>query len=92
MFHVSLLRHYVYDPSHVLEPQTIQLASDLTLEEQPVRILDRQVKRLMNKDILTVKVMWGHHSEGDATWESEADMRAKYPHLFTMSSMLLAFL
>ena len=82
VFHTSLLRHYVHDPSHVLVPHTIQLTSDLAFEEQPLRIVDRQVKRLRNKDIPTVKVIWGHHSDKEATWEMEADMKAKYPHLF----------
>ena len=53
------------------------------LRRYTVLILDRQVKRLRNKEIPTVKVIWSRHSEEDATWESEADMRAKYPHLFT---------
>ena len=87
IFHVSLLRPYVYDPSHVLAPQQIQLSSDLTFEERPVRIVDRQVRRLRNKDIATVKVVWGHHSEKDATWETEADMKNKYPYLFEASGM-----
>ena len=91
VFHVSLLRPYVYDPSHVLLPQSVQLASDLSFEEQPIQIVDRQVKRLRNKDIPTVKVIWGHHSEKDATWESEADMKAKYPHLFGTSGITLIF-
>ena len=82
VFHVSLLRHYVHDPSHILVPHTIQLTSDLTFEEQPLRIVDRQVKRLRNKDIPTVKVIWGHHSNREVTWETEADMKPKYPHLF----------
>ena len=91
VFHVSLLRHYVHDPSHVLEPQTIQLASDLSFKEQPIQIVDRQVKRLRNKDIPTVKVIWGHHSSKEATWEAEADMKAQYPHLFSASGILPCF-
>ena len=57
VFHLSLLRHYMYDPSHILEPISIQLNSNFLFEEQPVRIIDRQVKRLKNKDIPTVKVI-----------------------------------
>ena len=67
VFYVSLLWHYVHDPMHVLVPHTIQLTSDLSFEEQPLRIVDRQVKRLRNKDIPTVKVIWGHHSDREAT-------------------------
>ena len=66
----------------------MQLGADLSYEEQPSRIVDQQVKRLRNKDVSKVKVIWGNHSEKDATWESEADMRQKYPQLFETSGML----
>ena len=89
VFHVSLMRPYVHDPSHVLGYQSIPLSANLTFEEQPVQIVDRQTKRLRNKDITSVKVIWGHHGEKDATWELEADMRAKYPHLFDSPGMFL---
>ena len=92
VFHVSLLRHYVPDPSHVLEPQPIQLTSNLTFEEQPMRIVDRQVKKLRNQSIPTVKVVWWHYSDAEATWEAEADMKVKYPHLFNISGTTLPIL
>ena len=82
VFHVSMLKMYVHDPSHVLEHPTLELDVDLTYEEQLVRIVDRLVKKLRNKSILTVKVIWGRHSKKEATWESVADMKIKYPHLF----------
>ena len=87
VFHVSLLKLYVHDPSHVLEHPTLELDADLTYEEQPARIVDRMVKQLRNKSVPTVKVIWGRHSEKEATWESEADMRLKYPHLFEKPGM-----
>ena len=40
VFHVSMLRKYVYDPSHVLSRQPIELKEDLTYEEEPVEILE----------------------------------------------------
>ncbi|KAL4311333.1 hypothetical protein GQ457_01G019650 [Hibiscus cannabinus] len=46
VFHVSMLRKYRSDPSHVLEPEDVELNLDLTYEEEPVMILDREVKRL----------------------------------------------
>ena len=41
VFHVSMLRKYISDPSHVLQPQTVELSEDLTYEEYPVAIVDR---------------------------------------------------
>ncbi|KAK8690606.1 hypothetical protein V6N13_074137 [Hibiscus sabdariffa] len=46
VFHVSMLRKYRSDPSHVLEPGEVELNPDITYEEEPVMILGREVKRL----------------------------------------------
>ncbi|WMV41148.1 hypothetical protein MTR67_034533 [Solanum verrucosum] len=48
----------------------------------PVGILDRQVKRMRNKEIASMKVLWTNHLVEGATWEAEADMKSRYPHLF----------
>ena len=45
-FHVSMLRRYRSDPSHVVSSETIKIRSDLTYEEKPVEILARVVKEL----------------------------------------------
>ena len=46
VFHVSMLRKYVSDPSHVLSYEPLELRNDLSYEEAPVKILDREVKEL----------------------------------------------
>ena len=43
VFHVSMLRKYISNPSHVLQPQTVEINEDLSYEEYPVAIVDRQV-------------------------------------------------
>ena len=58
VFHVSMLRRYRTDPSHVVSSETIELRPDLTYEEEPVEILAREVKELRNKKIPLVKVLW----------------------------------
>ncbi|WMV18769.1 hypothetical protein MTR67_012154 [Solanum verrucosum] len=45
----------------------------------PVAILDRDVRKLRTKDIRYVKVQWKHHPIEEATWQTEKDMRDKYP-------------
>ncbi|XP_042444054.1 uncharacterized protein LOC122029180 [Zingiber officinale] len=82
VFHVSMLRKYVPDPTHVLKDLIVPLQSDATYEEFPVRILDRKEHRLSNKCLRLVKIGWQHHSDQEATWEREEDMRIRYPHLF----------
>ena len=82
VFHVSMLRRYRSDPSHVVSTETIELRPDLTYEEEPVDILAREVKELQNKKILLVKVLSRNHKTEDATWESEETIWQQYPQLF----------
>ena len=82
VFHVSMLRRYRSDPSHILQTQPIELKDDLSYEEEPVAIVARETKVLRNKTIPLVKVLWKHHGSEEATWEREEDMRNQYPHLF----------
>ena len=82
VFHVSMLRRYTADPSHILVQQTIEIEKNLSYEERPVRILDRQEKRLRNKVIPLVKIWWENQPGNKASWEKEDDMHLKYPHLF----------
>ena len=84
VFHVSMLRKYNPDPTHVLRYETIQLQDDLTYEEQSIAILDRQVKKLRSKDVASMKVLWRNHTSEEVTWEAEDEMRTKHPHLFDM--------
>ena len=79
VFHVSMLRRYRTDPTHVINEQTFDVTENLSYIEEPVEILEFGVKELRNKDIPVVEVLWKHHSQGEATWETEARMRQKYP-------------
>jgi len=69
VFHVSMLRKYLSDPSHVLEVQSVE-------------IMDRQVRKLRSKDITSVKVKWKGHSCEEAIWELDDKLREEYPYLF----------
>ena len=82
VFHISMLRKYIPDPSHVLETPEIELRDDLSYEEQPVQILSREEKEIRNKTIFLVKVLWRNHLVEEATWERDDQMRSQYPNLF----------
>ena len=84
VFHVSMLRKYRSDESHILPVQEIQVQEDLSYDEEPKAILDREVKQLWNKQVPLVKVFWKHHGREEATWEPEVTMRAQYPQLFDL--------
>ena len=78
-FHVSMLRKYIPDPSHVIREQPVQLKENLTYEETPVHIIDRKEQVLRSKVIPLVKVLWKNHEREAATWEPEVQMRRQYP-------------
>ncbi|XP_016192115.1 uncharacterized protein LOC107632995 [Arachis ipaensis] len=83
VFHVSQLRRYTPNASHVLEPEPIQVRKDLTLPIIPVRIEDTSIKRLHRRGILLVRVMWSRAGIKEHTGELESNMRKDYPHLFS---------
>ena len=82
MFHVSMLRKYVSDSTHVLSYEHLQLDQDLSYEEKSVQVLDRKDKVLRTKTVPLVKVLWQNSKSEEATWELESDMRSRYPELF----------
>ena len=65
VFHVSMLRKYIQDESHVLSLDSVELGQDLAFEEEPIAILDRQIRKLRTKEIALVKVQWKHRSMGE---------------------------
>ena len=86
VFHVSMLRKYISNPSHVLSYEPLELTHDLAYEEKPVQILDQKEKELRTKKIRLVKVLWRNHSVEEATWEREEEMQSKYSELFGTSN------
>ena len=59
----------------------IGIKDNLSYEEVPIKILDRQVKKLTNKVVFSVKVLCKNHLIEGTTWEAETDMKSPYPHL-----------
>ncbi|XP_069152706.1 uncharacterized protein [Solanum lycopersicum] len=86
VFHISLLKKCVGDPTSVVQLESVAVRDSLSYEDVPVEILDRQVRKLRSKEVATVKVLWRSLSvEGD-TWEAEASIKSKYPHIFPSDS------
>ena len=82
VFHVSMLRRYEPDPSHVLQWKDLELDVDATFEERPVRIVDRRDQVLRGRTIPLVRVLWTHYGVEETTWEREDEMRSRHPELF----------
>ncbi|GJX23670.1 putative reverse transcriptase domain-containing protein [Tanacetum coccineum] len=64
----------------------IQVDDKLNFIEEPVEVMDREVKHLKQSRILIVKVRWNSRRGHEFTWEREDQMQKKYPHLFTNSA------
>ena len=61
----------------------IEVKDDLTYEEYPIKILDEQLRTTRSKVIKLCKVQWSNHTEKEATWEREDDLREEFPDLFS---------
>ncbi|TMW91393.1 hypothetical protein EJD97_014396 [Solanum chilense] len=58
---------------------------NLFYKEVTIEILDRQVKKLRNSEVASVKVLLRNHFVEGATWEAKADMKSRYPHIFSLT-------
>ncbi|GJZ44848.1 retrotransposon protein, putative, ty3-gypsy subclass [Tanacetum coccineum] len=82
-FHVSNLKKCLADENLRVQLEEIKVDKTLRFVEEPVEIMDREVKRLKCSRILIVKVRWNSKRGPKFTWEREDHMKAKYPHLFS---------
>ncbi|GJS89613.1 putative reverse transcriptase domain-containing protein [Tanacetum coccineum] len=81
-FHVSNLKKCLSDESLVIPMKELWLDDKLNFVEEPIEIMDREVKQLRQSRIPIVKVRWNSKRGPEFTWEREDQIRAKYPHLF----------
>ncbi|XP_049382678.1 uncharacterized protein LOC125847010 [Solanum stenotomum] len=82
VFHVSMLQKCIGDPSRITPTEDVQVTGDLTYEGVPIAILDRQLRKLGNKEVASVKVLCRNQQVEEVTWEAKEAMKLKYPHLF----------
>ncbi|GJR63565.1 hypothetical protein Tco_1505727 [Tanacetum coccineum] len=85
-FHVSNLKKCFADERVAIPLDEIQIDEKLNLVEEPVEIMDREVKWLKQSCILIVKVHWNSRRGPEFTWGREDQMKKKYPHLFVNPS------
>ena len=82
VFHVSMLRKYTLDPTHIVDWGELVVDADGTFEEGPVRIMDSREQVLRGKTVRLAKVLWQHWGVEEATWEREDTVHVNYPFLF----------
>ncbi|GJS23225.1 putative reverse transcriptase domain-containing protein [Tanacetum coccineum] len=81
-FHVSNLKKCLSDEPLAIPLDEIHVDDKLNFIEEPIEIMDREVKRLKQSRIPIVKVHWNSRRGPEYTWEREDQMQKKYPHLF----------
>ncbi|GKD14365.1 hypothetical protein Tco_1198772 [Tanacetum coccineum] len=81
-FHVSNLKKCLADASLHVPLDEIKVDKTLRFVEEPVEIMDREVKSLKRSKIVLVKVRWNSKRGPEFTWEREDYMKSKYPQLF----------
>ena len=74
VFHVSLLKKYIHDATHIIDWDVIQVEPEGEVQTEPFCILDRKERMLRNRAIVQIKVQWKHFSPEEATWEMEDKM------------------
>ncbi|GKA11650.1 hypothetical protein Tco_0691196, partial [Tanacetum coccineum] len=83
-FHVSNLKKCLSDESLIIPMKELQLNDKLNFVEEPVEVMDREIKELKRSRITIVKVRWNSKRGPEFTWEREDEIRAKYPYLFSI--------
>ncbi|GJW60422.1 ribonuclease H-like domain-containing protein [Tanacetum coccineum] len=82
-FHVSNLKKCYADEPLAMPLEGIHVDDKLQFVEEPVEIMEREIKRLKRSRIPLVKVRWNSRRGPEFTWEREDSFKQKYPQLFT---------
>ncbi|GJZ71349.1 hypothetical protein Tco_0635200 [Tanacetum coccineum] len=85
-FHVSNLKKCYADEPLAVPLDGLHFDDKLQFVEEPVEIVDREVKRLRKIRVPIVQVRWNSKRGPEFTWECEDKFKKKYPHLFTKTA------
>jgi hypothetical protein len=80
MFHVSQLKKCEQVPeAQIIEETNEEIEPDRSLAESPLRVLDHKERQTRRQKVKMYKIQWSHHTEEEATWETEQFLNTKYP-------------
>jgi hypothetical protein len=83
VFHISQLKKCLRVPEEQLPMEYLNAKEDLSYQEYPVKILETSERVTRNKRVKMCKVQWRHHTEEEATWEREEELKAEFPSFFS---------
>ena len=79
VFHISQLKKCVRIPTEIIDQSEIIVDPDLSYNEYPIKILDQKERGTRRKVVKMYKIQWNHHTEEEATWETEDYLDRYFP-------------
>ncbi|GKE80042.1 putative reverse transcriptase domain-containing protein [Tanacetum coccineum] len=89
-FHVSNLKKCLAELDVQVPLDEIEIDENLRFVEEPIEIVERDVKKLKRRRIPLVKIRWKSRQGAEYTWEREDQFRKKYPNLFPKSVLSIS--
>jgi hypothetical protein len=86
VFYVSQLKKCLRMPEEQIPMDDLDAKEDLSYQEYPVKILETSERVTRNKRIKICNVQWSHHTEEEATWEREEELKAEFSSFFSNPS------
>jgi hypothetical protein len=83
MVHISQLKKCLRVPEEQMPKEDLDAKEDISYQEYPVKILETSERVTRNKRIKMCKVQWSHHTEEEATWEREEELKVEFPSFFS---------
>jgi hypothetical protein len=86
VFHISQLQKCLRVPEEQVPMEDLDAKEKLSYQEYPIKILETSERVTRNKRIKMCKVQLSHHTEEEATWEREEELKTEFPSFFSDSS------
>jgi hypothetical protein len=86
VFHISQLQKCLRVPEEQVPMEDLDAKEKLSYQEYPIKILETSERVTRNKRIKMCKVQLSHHTEEEATWEREEELKIEFPSFFSDSS------
>jgi hypothetical protein len=86
VFHVSQLKKCLRVTEEQIPMEDLDAKEDISYQEYPVMILETSERVTRNRKIKMCKVQWSHHTEEEATWKREEELKAQFPSFFSNPS------
>jgi hypothetical protein len=78
IFHISQLKKCIRVPTKIVEQKEILVEPDLSYVEYPIKVLDQKERVTRRKVVIMYKIQWSHHTEEEATWETESYLNQNF--------------